>query len=111
MAPKRQHRFSFEPVEYLAVRRTGSAKAAAVLLGLHHRQWYALKDDGVTRDMAERLATALERHPFELWPEMVDIDIAAVTRTCESDECDETFILDTTPSGQRRRFCTDRCRR
>lgn len=62
----------------------------------------------VQRDRADALAVAAGYHPFEVWPELADHAIEAVTLTCE--RCSMRFVPPArTPKG-RARFCSKNCR-
>lgn len=60
------------------------------------------KDRGVTEAMAERLALEVGRHPFEIWPEMVEDRLE--TRDC--DRCGTAFV----PVRRKQRWCSPKCR-
>lgn len=60
--------------------------------------------EGVSERIADRLATAAGLHPFEVWPEMADMQARDVSRPC--DECGVLFI----PTRNGHRFCSRNCR-
>jgi hypothetical protein len=107
-------RYPFAPLEAavtvadgLRLDRTGhpvtSSRIVADALGRTIQQVYRWRKIGVTADQADELAMRAGFHPFEVWPEIADDQIAAVSRSCPV--CSTPFV----PNG-RRRFCSDRCR-
>lgn len=87
-----------------------SEHAAAVVLGLSGSTEQDYRRRGMTERVADRLAVKVGLHPFEVWPEMVELHIAAEVRECAADGCTGTFLLHTGRGGQNRRYCSDTCR-
>ena len=63
------------------------------------------RDEGLTADAADRWATRVGLHPFNVWPEMVEDSIEAAKVTCAAEDCDTRFL----PSNGKHRFCSHRC--
>lgn len=64
---------------------------------------------GLTRDHAEDAAARLGEHPYVLWPEMRDDDIAdaeAALRTCAAEDCTVRFV----PTSHRQHYHQPKCR-
>lgn len=72
-------------------------------------QYQKYRDEGMSREVAERMALKLGFHPYEVWPHMVDDDVAASTRTCAARGCEETFQL-SLHGGPNRLYCSKRCK-
>jgi plasmid maintenance system antidote protein VapI len=69
-------RLPFEPIEQLLARFDlerepvgHNAKALARLLGVHSRQVYRWRHEGVTHAHADRLLTRVGHHPAEVYPD------------------------------------------
>lgn len=62
------------------------------------------RTDGVTEAIADRLAVAAGRHPWEIWPEMIDHAIGDLERPC--DGCGVAMEA----PDPRRRYCSKPCR-
>jgi endogenous inhibitor of DNA gyrase (YacG/DUF329 family) len=117
---KGDRHYSFKPVEQLLIARLGDQVLGghaivkpgtpmfAEFLGEHRRQVARWRSRGVSRDLADRIADRLELHVYEIWPQMRDHDIEDLTRTCDADDCAETFVV-LRPSAHRR-FCSARCK-
>jgi hypothetical protein len=59
---------------------------------------------GVLRRTADRLAARVGEHPYTVWPDMADHDIADLSVTC--DECGQPFI----PTRKGHRYCQRKCK-
>jgi hypothetical protein len=125
---QRDRRYSFTPVRDRLVASLGTDRIGsdgkvqpvgvptwAKTLGEHMVTVQRWRRSGLNRDQAERVADALREHPYVLWPEMRDEDLAAAEaelaarlRTCATDGCEKTFELH--PMGHQRRYCTATCR-
>lgn len=77
MAPPRLRRWPIEPL--LEAAGTTSFGVLADRIAIDRREVYRWRAaGGVTRQVGERAAVRLGRHPLELWPDWLDADIAAV---------------------------------
>lgn len=81
-----------------------SPHQACVVLGLSGSTQKEYRARGVTEKVADRLAVKAGLSPYEVWPEMVDHQIAAIERACARTDCDQLFV----PAG-RRIYCSDAC--
>lgn len=75
-------------------------------LGVAHGTVQKWRERGMEEHNADRCATALGFHPWELWPEMLAVATAPVMRECENPGCIEEFIL----TRSDKRFCSEACR-
>lgn len=55
----------------------GTDGTQAEILGVSRRQVQRYKTDGLSREHAERIAELLKLHTVELWPEVLEHDLAA----------------------------------
>jgi hypothetical protein len=113
-----EHRYSFDPLERLLLvrlrdredredmppRRLGSMSIAREL-DEDRTTILRARERGLTREAAERLAEKAGYIPYELWPEILDHDIATIERVCASPDCDVRFI----PDDPRQKKCSRRC--
>ena len=70
------------------------------------QEWRKRRDEGVTERIADRIAVAAGLAAVNVWPELLDDQIAACSKVC--DECGEGFV----PSHKARkdaRFCSRNC--
>lgn len=82
-----------------------SDNQARRLLNVGGSRWATMHRDGLTPDVAERLATQTGRHPAEVWPTWYDDEIAEHTRECA--ECGGPF--QPAPRATRQKFCSVPC--
>lgn len=61
---------------------------------------------GLTLTQAERYADRLGVHPWEVWPEWVELVVAEIGKECVSSSCGQVFV----PKRRSQKFCSDRCR-
>lgn len=95
------HRYPLDPLFALMGE---TPHAACKILRLAGRTQKEYRRDGVTAKVADRMAVRAGFHPYEVWPEMVDHDIAATAKDCAG--CGEPYNT----SDSRRRYCTPECR-
>jgi hypothetical protein len=67
------------------------------------RKW---RERGMDETNADRIATALGLHPWQLWPEMLAVATAPVMSECAHPDCLVEFVL----TRSDKRFCSARCR-
>lgn len=96
------------PIEPLLEAMGVSWSQAAQQLGIGGPEYRRYRDEGMTRDTAERKALKAGFHPYEVWPDMADHDAEAVTVECAADDCPVRFIPPPTGPGQKRRLYHDR---
>lgn len=89
-------RLPFAPLEALVA--VESDEVLAEVLGVTRRTVWRYRAEGVSEIAADRLAVAAGFHPFEVWPELVDV----ATVVCD---CGEVFV----PVRGSHRFCSRRC--
>lgn len=82
--------------------------AAQHELGIGGPEYRRYRDRGMTRETAERKALRVGLHPYEVWPEMPEHDLADASKTCEAPGCENTWVPNPLGGG-RRRFCSNRC--
>lgn len=98
------------PFASLAAAMCTTEARAARELGLSGSTEQQYRRDGVSARVADRLAVKAGVHPYEVWPEMVDHVIAAMTVECEAGDCTNRFVPPVTASGQKRkRYCSRAC--
>lgn len=85
-----------------------SMSQAAQVLGIGGPEYRRYRDDGMSREVAERKALKAGFHPYELWPDMADHDADDVTVECAAGDCEIRFIPPPTGPGQKRRRFHDR---
>ena len=98
------NRYPFAPVD--ALRGDTEISVLADKLGVAHGTVQRWRERGLTETNADRIATALGLHPWQLWPEMQAVATAQVMRECAHPDCAIEFVL----TRSDRRFCSDRCR-
>jgi len=75
-----------------------------VRLRLDRRQVANYVRHGLTEKRADELAAKGGKHPFEVWPEMLEDAIAAAEVECADEKCDRLFV-----PAPRQKFCTPAC--
>lgn len=104
-SPLGDHRYPLAPLA-AAMRLTEPAALAA--LGVSGTQQRERRTLGLTRLVADNMAVKAGMHPYEVWPEMADHDIAAAESTLPGcKECSTTFVS----VHPLQTFCTPRCRK
>ena len=90
-----------------------SQDAAMRKLRISGNQYQQYRDLGMRRAVADRQAVKAGFHPYEVWPEMADHDIADIERVCAADGCDERFLPPQFGGNKKHpaRFCSERCRK
>lgn len=74
-------------------------------IGVTVRTWHRLIDSDLDELRAERYAVAAGLIPFEVWPRMIDDQIAAASIECAASDCDTQFV----PNRRGQKFCTRTC--
>ena len=97
-------RYSFDPVDFH--RGDTEISVLADKIGVSPGAVQKWRERGMEEHNADRVATALGLHPWQLWPEMLAVATAPVMRECEHPDCFEMFVL----TRSDRRFCSPRCR-
>lgn len=97
-------RYPFDPID--VHRGDTEISVLADKIGVAHSTIQKWRDRGMEEHNADRVATALGLHPWQLWPEMLAVATAPVMRECEHPDCFEEFIL----TRSDKRFCSARCR-
>lgn len=69
---------AYEPLEAFL---GGNAGTQAEHLGVTARTIHRWKQQGIRRRVAEQLAERFSLHPYELWTELLDIDLAEAEQT------------------------------
>lgn len=82
-----------------------SPHQAGIALGLSGSTQQDYRRRGVTERVADRLAIRAGLSPYEIWPEMVDDQIASLHVPCARHDCDGTFI----PVQATQKTCSPRC--
>lgn len=65
-------------LDALTVPHTGPTRDLRAYLGISGQQWLRYMAHGVSERSADRFAVKCGKHPFEVWPEMID---DAITET------------------------------
>lgn len=92
--------------------RPSSITELAAAIGMHRRNLQRYVAEGVPASHTDDIAIALGLLDTEMWPEIIDHEIADLTRTCAAPECDETFVLaEQGDGGGNRRYCSFRCKK
>ena len=99
-----EHRYPLEPLA-AAMHLTIPAACRALRISGSTEQQY--RRDGVTDKVADRLAIRAGFHPYEIWPDMADHQLADVSKPCADEKCDELYV----PSTASQRFCSPTCRK
>lgn len=86
---RRQPRLPFDPIDQLlehqgesrwtvVERRDGQGNACYIAqrIGQHRSLIHRYRKDGLTPNMADRIAIALGRHPIEIWPDYHEVSNA-----------------------------------
>jgi hypothetical protein len=97
-----EHRYPFAPLKGHAPTHWELCQ----VLRISKQSANAFTQHGITLEQAERFADRIQIHPYELWPEMADHIVEAMTKVCVADGCNETFE----PKTKRRLYCSPRCR-
>ena len=95
-------RYSFDPIDFH--RGDTEISVIAAKIGVAHGTVQKWRERGMDEENADRVATALGLHPWQLWPEMLAVATAPVMRECS---CGEFFVL-TRPE---KRWCNAACRK
>ena len=98
-------RYPFAPVD--ALRGDTEISVLADKIGVAHSTIGKWRERGMEEHNADAVATALGLHPWQLWPEMLAVNTAAIMKECERPGCLEEFV----PTRKGHRFCSERCRR
>lgn len=96
------------PLEPLLAALGKTLSGAQHELGIGGPEYRRYRDEGMSRDVAERKAMKAGLHPYEVWHDMADHDADDLTRECEADGCDRSFMPHPRGGG-RRRFCSNAC--
>jgi lambda repressor-like predicted transcriptional regulator len=96
-------RYPFAPVE--VHRGDTEISVIAERVGVTHATVQKWRQRGMDEKNADRVATALGLHPWQLWPEMLADATAPVMRECPT--CGEFFVL----TRKDKRYCRKACQR
>jgi hypothetical protein len=102
-----RHRYSLHDLCVAAGITIGEAPRVLAFGGAEYARW---RDEGMTREVAERKALKVGLPPYSVWPEMVDHDLGLLP-VCEADHCEERFVPAIVSGPKRQRFCSARCRK
>lgn len=96
-------RYELEPL----LRAAGgiSLKRLQQTVGFNGPTYRNVRDRGLTPNQADRYAVRLGLHPFEVWPEMAEHQIADAMRLCAATDCDSCFL----PRDRHHRYCSPTC--
>lgn len=83
---------------------------AVEALNLSGSTYQQYRDRGVTAYVAHSLADKAGVHPYEVWPDLLDAEIASLERECAATDCSERFIPPL-GRGRHQKFHDDGCRR
>lgn len=97
----KSRRYPLKPLFTLTGWTLGSIRELAPCAGPEYR---IRQTDGVTEQIADRLATAAHLHPFEVWPEMAEHVMEDAKVDCPG--CGTAHV----PTGPQQRYCEPRCR-
>lgn len=98
-------RYSFAPID--AHRGDTELSVLADKIGVAHGTVQKWRERGMEEHNADRVATALGLHPWQLWPEMLVVATEQVQRECANPACYEVFV----PSRSDQRVCSPKCRK
>lgn len=90
------------PIEPLLEATGMTMSQLAQALGIGGPEYRRYRQDGMSRDVAERKALKAGFHPYEVWPEMVEDDLPM----CDAEDCDQRYV-----PRPNQRFCSTRCAR
>ena len=83
-------------------------RQAGEFLNLNGRYYRKYATEGLSRDVAERYASKMGLHPYEVWPEMQDEDeLIRALPECAAHGCENPV---TPPRRGRRIYCSKRCK-
>lgn len=100
----------FYEVAPLAARMGMTEHAACITLGISGSTEQQYRGAGMSREVAERRALKAGFHPYEVWPSMLDDDIADQEQVCAAPDCPVRFVPPPTGLGQKRRhYCCRTC--
>lgn len=98
-------RYPFAPVD--AHRGDTELSVLADKIGVSLGAVQRWRERGMEEHNADKIATALGLHPWQLWPEMLVVATVEVQRECANPACYEVFV----PSRSDQRVCSERCRK
>lgn len=108
-------RYRLQPLAQMAGMTDREALLALKVSGTTYQKY---RDEGLSRDVADRMAERLGFHPYEVWPDMVEDDLEDLAdlppegQQCAAWGCPEWFIPSRVGGSKRwpPRFCSTRCR-
>lgn len=96
------------PIEPLLEATGMTMSQLAQALGIGGPEYRRYRDEGMTRDVAERKALKAGLHPYEVWLDMADNDLHDAERECAAPDCSNRFVPH--PMAPRRRWCSSTCK-